>query len=903
MDAGYEYDRIDLDGPGFRLVRLHQGDSGELSCELFQAVLHQHDELIPYEALSYTWGLTESHYSIVVNDQRMKITANLYLALKNLRNAHSDRILWVDAICINQSNVKERNHQVAQMSEIYREASRVIFFLGNATFSTDAFMKCMQLVQQECSKYAYRSWARDDIRWKKALTVVQGQRQAFDDVPCQGLKSLLSRSWFRRVWILQEVANARSAIVCCGNREIMANTFAIAPFIFGVKPTVHCQSVIDIMPGPWRKTSWWSEKPCLYTLLLRFGETEASEPRDLIYALKAIATDSDSGSSILTPDYEKPEYRLVIDIVGYLLGFKYDKGLFSNVNTTIKDVIKNLEKIKNHLLKKAAKAADIERLEGIFRAPGVKIPEGTIPLVAEYDTTGEMMKLLLSYRKKESEVAVTTFLEAVEIGTVPAIAALEHYISNQSTIPTLEEKLLAAAWNLDQGGSMMEYFLSNSPKLDDYTPIAEAAAANKAQAIKITQQLLHRGCHITITHQLHNNALMSGCYKDVLDLFIKGPPSDDQIVDKMAMNGINKQSNSAERARDFFRSQAKFLIHHAIFDHQLFAMFKSSGQQLESYGYIFLEEFFICAAEVFAESTAELLSKQREQFSLSVGTINWVIEDSGFQIQITKDAFQAAIDGDFGSEIIRLLTKAREFNIDFEAALGVVKLGDIPSVEKILLYQGGLFRRNASILGAFQDWYIHDDTYAYEKKQIKYNWLNHALNCKCYEASQLLLSFGADIERKDMDGYTALTATNSSRVAALLLSYGANIDARCPCSRTPLHWAVFKKNYYLVELLLVCGADINTADYYGKTPLDEAAQFGDGNSLFRMLRKYGAYKMKESSSSKRIETLLQEPLPQSPVSISATVQGLMEEFALVAKPNGWAQGLETSEMIFPLESH
>ncbi|EHK47192.1 hypothetical protein TRIATDRAFT_9549, partial [Trichoderma atroviride IMI 206040] len=65
------------------------------------------------------------------------------------------------------------------------------------------------------------------------------------------------------------------------------------------------------------------------------------------------------------------------------------------------------------------------------------------------------------------------------------------------------------------------------------------------------------------------------------------------------------------------------------------------------------------------------------------------------------------------------------------------------------------------------------------------------------------------------------------RFAALLLSHGANIDARGSCRRTPVHWAVAKKNHFLVELLLVCGADINTADSWGETPLDRAAQSGD----------------------------------------------------------------------------
>lgn len=175
------------------------------------------------------------------------------------------------------------------------------------------------------------------------------------------------------------------------------------------------------------------------------------------------------------------------------------------------------------------------------------------------------------------------------------------------------------------------------------------------------------------------------------------------------------------------------------------------------------------------------------------------------------------------------------------------------------------------------------------------------MNCGCYQVTQLLLSFAADTERKDVDGQTALTATESCRFAALLLSYGANVDARGSCRRTPVHWAVSRKNLFLVELLLVCGVDINTMDSFGETPLDQAAQSDDDDiSLLKMLLEYGANKMKTFSGSEKIKNSLQEPPLLVPISTKAIVQGLMEEFGLFAKPNGWSLGDDYRHLELPL---
>ncbi|KAK0634143.1 heterokaryon incompatibility, partial [Immersiella caudata] len=82
-----------------------------------------------YDALSYTWGNLAKTHEMKIGDASLPITTNLYMALRELRRKHT-LTLWVDAVCIDQSNCQERNHQVRMMRRIFSNASSVIVWLG-----------------------------------------------------------------------------------------------------------------------------------------------------------------------------------------------------------------------------------------------------------------------------------------------------------------------------------------------------------------------------------------------------------------------------------------------------------------------------------------------------------------------------------------------------------------------------------------------------------------------------------------------------------------------------------------------------------------------------------------------------------------------------------------------------
>lgn len=83
-----------------------------------------------YRALSYTWGVPNPTYSIIINEQEFTIRSNLFGFLQIYGPRHLDEYIWIDQICVDQSNIEERNCQVRFMPDIYRGAEEVLIWLG-----------------------------------------------------------------------------------------------------------------------------------------------------------------------------------------------------------------------------------------------------------------------------------------------------------------------------------------------------------------------------------------------------------------------------------------------------------------------------------------------------------------------------------------------------------------------------------------------------------------------------------------------------------------------------------------------------------------------------------------------------------------------------------------------------
>lgn len=127
------YTSIDSSSSCIRLLNLQprQGDNDKtIICSLHLTDL---DEDCQYEALPYEWGIpTDNSYFVVVGGRNVQIRENLWHALWHLRDDKEGKVkvLWVDALCIDQKDNEERNHQVKRMARIYTRASLVIAWIG-----------------------------------------------------------------------------------------------------------------------------------------------------------------------------------------------------------------------------------------------------------------------------------------------------------------------------------------------------------------------------------------------------------------------------------------------------------------------------------------------------------------------------------------------------------------------------------------------------------------------------------------------------------------------------------------------------------------------------------------------------------------------------------------------------
>jgi hypothetical protein len=127
--SGHLYHHLDEIKPTTRLLELSPA-------ELPEAPLTGHLQTVllasapPYEALSYTWGAPEYTEPVLIDGHELLITPNLAEALRSLRLRDKSRVLWIDAICINQDSLLERAHQVTLMGKIYSQCTRDILWLG-----------------------------------------------------------------------------------------------------------------------------------------------------------------------------------------------------------------------------------------------------------------------------------------------------------------------------------------------------------------------------------------------------------------------------------------------------------------------------------------------------------------------------------------------------------------------------------------------------------------------------------------------------------------------------------------------------------------------------------------------------------------------------------------------------
>jgi len=144
-----------------------------------------------FQALSYCWESETLEKEIILNGNKTEVPRNLESALQALRRlpeAKDGVKFWVDFLCINQTDIIEKSHQVKRMGEIYSKALAVIPYLGESNEESE---KAVDLMAQ--------------INWVVREANLEKMSHWFYSAPWQSLQDFLSRNYWQRLWIIQEL--------------------------------------------------------------------------------------------------------------------------------------------------------------------------------------------------------------------------------------------------------------------------------------------------------------------------------------------------------------------------------------------------------------------------------------------------------------------------------------------------------------------------------------------------------------------------------------------------------------------------------------------------------------------------------------------------------------------------
>ncbi|RYP76325.1 hypothetical protein DL769_003665 [Monosporascus sp. CRB-8-3] len=211
-NATFQYRSVQ--GVEFRLIYLLPENMSMIKCEIIHASLESHPE---YVALSYAWGDVDDTTKIQIDGCPFTVTSSLHAALIALRKEHGAMILWADALCIDQNNKEEQSRQVQLMTRIYSQASSVAVWLGpekeNSALAVDLLRRVSSV---GCDSKAMKNLVEDEsIRHQFAALV-----------------ALFGRDYFSRLWVVQEVLNAKSVTVYCGNNILAWSVYVDASKAF-----------------------------------------------------------------------------------------------------------------------------------------------------------------------------------------------------------------------------------------------------------------------------------------------------------------------------------------------------------------------------------------------------------------------------------------------------------------------------------------------------------------------------------------------------------------------------------------------------------------------------------------------------------------------------------------------
>jgi hypothetical protein len=288
------YTPLDPHNTVIRLATLVPGKFDDVLVVRLSIINLSSSKVTEYEALSYVWGTGTSPHEAIVNGKALPIGVNLDCALRHLRYESQERVMWIDALCINQSDVTERGFQVQKMGQIYSKASALAIWLGPA-----------------------------DEDEERAVRNIEARLDDWNVQTLAAIVRICERPWFQRVWVIQEFVLARATrTVYIGRSSIPWQSFYsfIESAGMGPKSKTWGQDVMARLTFLKAHQRTWLFQMMESVAVSRYpafclrhsGHFHATDPRDKVYGILGLLTGHLETLSVY-PDYTKSVEEVFID--------------------------------------------------------------------------------------------------------------------------------------------------------------------------------------------------------------------------------------------------------------------------------------------------------------------------------------------------------------------------------------------------------------------------------------------------------------------------------------------------------------------------------------------------------------------------------------------------------------
>ncbi len=318
--------------PGSRHIRLlrvfaDKQDGSGIRCHF--SVVDLDNPPFLFTAISYVWGDSTLKDKAWFDDGiSLEITASAGAVLRSIikSSTYRDMYLWIDTLCINQQDFNEKSLQVQLMYDIYSSAEMTIAWTGEASHGSDIALDFTIVLADAILEL---------LRRKIPITLasLSGMEGChFPSPNWDALRCFLERPCFQRIWIVQEMTASRAIRLVCGNYSTEWHILAwVITIIMGhglrrlIADFVDHQEIVSPIGAEGLVTMYSvrhlaqeaRNPPTLSWLLTGMAHFGATDPRDRIFALVSIS--SNSGAAAFKPDYRKSVEGVYIDSTAAIL--------------------------------------------------------------------------------------------------------------------------------------------------------------------------------------------------------------------------------------------------------------------------------------------------------------------------------------------------------------------------------------------------------------------------------------------------------------------------------------------------------------------------------------------------------------------------------------------------------